>query len=126
MAEAKAGHRGHGEDSIYFDATKIRYVGAISLGFDGTGAPTLGAVSPTAAQFLAVGQAMICRVASPGTIVTRSADGAAPAEADAAFLSGVELRHEGAGRRGPDQRRAGGLAIESRLDRLARPARPIC
>jgi len=38
MVETKARHRGHGEDSIYFDATKNRYVGAISLGFDGTGA----------------------------------------------------------------------------------------
>jgi integrase len=38
MPVAKATHRGHGEDSIYFDATKNRYVGAISLGFDGSGA----------------------------------------------------------------------------------------
>jgi hypothetical protein len=26
MAEAKARHRGHGEDSIYFDAAKNRHV----------------------------------------------------------------------------------------------------
>jgi integrase len=38
MAGAQAKHRGHGEDSIYFDAAKNRYVGAISLGFDETGA----------------------------------------------------------------------------------------
>ena len=25
--------RGHGEDSIYFDATKNRYVGAVSVGW---------------------------------------------------------------------------------------------
>jgi hypothetical protein len=25
--------RGHGEDAIYFDAAKNRYVGAISVGF---------------------------------------------------------------------------------------------
>ena len=43
MAEAKlvtmAGgkRRGHGEDSIYFDAAKNRYLGAVSLGFSGDG-----------------------------------------------------------------------------------------
>jgi hypothetical protein len=39
MAEAaQARRRGHGEDSIYFDATKNRYVGAVSAGWgpDGT------------------------------------------------------------------------------------------
>ncbi|HUD35400.1 MAG TPA: site-specific integrase, partial [Streptosporangiaceae bacterium] len=29
--------RGHGEDGIYFDATRNRYVGAISLGHGGDG-----------------------------------------------------------------------------------------
>jgi integrase len=29
--------RGHGEDSIYFDAAKSRYVGAVSLGYGGDG-----------------------------------------------------------------------------------------
>jgi integrase len=33
MADARARRRGHGEDSIYFDASKNRYVGAMSLGF---------------------------------------------------------------------------------------------
>jgi hypothetical protein len=33
MAEAKTRRRGHGEDAIYFDAAKNRYVGAVSLGF---------------------------------------------------------------------------------------------
>jgi integrase len=33
MAEAKSRRRGHGEDAIYFDTTKNRYVGAVSLGF---------------------------------------------------------------------------------------------
>ena len=33
MADARARRRGHGEDAIYFDAAKNRYVGAISLGF---------------------------------------------------------------------------------------------
>lgn len=33
MAETKARRRGHGEDAIYFDATKGRYLGAVSLGF---------------------------------------------------------------------------------------------
>jgi hypothetical protein len=33
MAETAARRRGHGEDAIYFDATKNRYVGAVSLGF---------------------------------------------------------------------------------------------
>ena len=33
MTDTTARHRGHGEDAIYFDAAKSRYVGAISLGF---------------------------------------------------------------------------------------------
>jgi hypothetical protein len=33
MTDATARRRGHGEDAIYFDAAKNRYVGAISLGF---------------------------------------------------------------------------------------------
>jgi integrase len=33
MTESAARRRGHGEDAIYFDAAKDRYVGAISLGF---------------------------------------------------------------------------------------------
>ena len=33
MAEPKLRRRGHGEDAIYFDAAKNRYVGAVSLGF---------------------------------------------------------------------------------------------
>jgi hypothetical protein len=33
MTETAARRRGHGEDAIYFDATKNRYVGAVSLGF---------------------------------------------------------------------------------------------
>ena len=33
MAETPARRRGHGEDAIYFDAAKNRYVGAVSLGF---------------------------------------------------------------------------------------------
>ena len=33
MAETTARRRGHREDAIYFDATKNRYVGAVSLGF---------------------------------------------------------------------------------------------
>ena len=33
MTENTARRRGHGEDAIYFDATKNRYVGAVSLGF---------------------------------------------------------------------------------------------
>jgi integrase len=33
-----AGIGGRGEDSIYFDAAKSRYVGAVSLGFDNSGA----------------------------------------------------------------------------------------
>jgi hypothetical protein len=34
MADAaQARRRGHGEDSIYFDATKNRYVGAVSAGW---------------------------------------------------------------------------------------------
>src|SRR5215469_1305980 len=37
MAQVKASYRAHGEDSIYFDAAKNRYVGAVSLGFDGQG-----------------------------------------------------------------------------------------
>jgi integrase len=33
MTETAARRRGHGEDAIYFDAAKNRYVGAVSLGF---------------------------------------------------------------------------------------------
>jgi integrase len=33
MADSKTRRRGHGEDSIYFDVSKNRYVGAVSLGF---------------------------------------------------------------------------------------------
>jgi hypothetical protein len=33
MTETTARRRGHGEDSIYFDETKNRYVGAVSVGF---------------------------------------------------------------------------------------------
>jgi hypothetical protein len=33
MAQANLKRRGHGEDAIYFDAAKSRYVGAISLGY---------------------------------------------------------------------------------------------
>jgi integrase len=33
MAQAKLTRRGHGEDAVYFDAAKNRYVGAISLGY---------------------------------------------------------------------------------------------
>ena len=32
MADTVARRRGHGEDAIYFDAAKNRYVGAISVG----------------------------------------------------------------------------------------------
>jgi hypothetical protein len=33
MTDTTTRRRGHGEDAIYFDAAKNRYVGAISLGF---------------------------------------------------------------------------------------------
>src|SRR5712672_2125385 len=33
MADLKAKRRGRGEDAIYFEAAKNRYVGAVSLGF---------------------------------------------------------------------------------------------
>src|SRR5262249_27093599 len=33
MTDSTARRRGHGEDAIYFDAAKNRYVGAISVGF---------------------------------------------------------------------------------------------
>ena len=33
MTDNTARRRGHGEDAIYFDAAKNRYVGAISVGF---------------------------------------------------------------------------------------------
>jgi len=37
MAGSKTRRRGHGEDAIYFDAAKNRYVGAVSLGFGPAG-----------------------------------------------------------------------------------------
>jgi len=38
VTEAKGQRRGHGEDSIYWDSSKSRYVGAVSLGFTPAGA----------------------------------------------------------------------------------------
>jgi integrase len=40
MAQANLKRRGHGEDAIYFDAAKSRYVGAISLGYTPEGKRT--------------------------------------------------------------------------------------
>src|SRR5262249_48586045 len=37
MAQTKLKRRGHGEDGIYFDAAKNRYLGAISLGYTSEG-----------------------------------------------------------------------------------------
>jgi integrase len=37
MVSVRTNRRGHGEDSIYFDADKNRYVGAVSLGHAGDG-----------------------------------------------------------------------------------------
>jgi hypothetical protein len=37
LATASAKRRGHGEDSIYFDSDKNRYVGAVSVGFGSDG-----------------------------------------------------------------------------------------
>lgn len=37
MTQTTARRRGHGEDAIYFDAAKNRYVGAVSLGFGSDG-----------------------------------------------------------------------------------------
>ncbi len=37
MTQAKAQRRGHGEDSIYWDPSKNRYIGAVSLGFTPAG-----------------------------------------------------------------------------------------
>jgi hypothetical protein len=37
MTDTTTRRRGHGEDAIYFDETKNRYVGAISLGFGSDG-----------------------------------------------------------------------------------------
>jgi hypothetical protein len=34
MGDISGRRRGHGEDAIYFDADKNRYIGAISLGLD--------------------------------------------------------------------------------------------
>ncbi len=37
MTQATSGRRGRGEDSIYWDASKNRYIGAVSLGFNPSG-----------------------------------------------------------------------------------------
>jgi hypothetical protein len=37
MTDTTGRRRGHGEDAIYFDEAKNRYVGAISLGFGSDG-----------------------------------------------------------------------------------------
>ena len=38
MTQATGKRRGHGEDSIYRDESKNRFVGAVSLGFSASGA----------------------------------------------------------------------------------------
>jgi integrase len=38
MTQATGKRRGHGEDSVYWDESKSRYVGAVSLGFSASGA----------------------------------------------------------------------------------------
>ena len=38
MTQATGKRRGHGEDSIYWDESKNRYVGAVSVGFSASGA----------------------------------------------------------------------------------------
>jgi hypothetical protein len=38
MTQATSKRRGHGEDSIYWDESKNRYVGAVSVGFSASGA----------------------------------------------------------------------------------------
>jgi hypothetical protein len=37
MAQTTSKRRGHGEDAIYWDETRNRYMGAVDLGFDATG-----------------------------------------------------------------------------------------
>ncbi len=37
MADVKTRRRGHGEDGIYLDAARNRYVGAVSVGFGADG-----------------------------------------------------------------------------------------
>ena len=37
MATANPRRRGHGDDAIYFDATKNRYIGAVSVGYEADG-----------------------------------------------------------------------------------------
>jgi hypothetical protein len=37
MTQATSRRRGHGEDSIYWDSSKNRYVGAVSMGFSPAG-----------------------------------------------------------------------------------------
>jgi hypothetical protein len=38
MTHATSKRRGHGEDSIYWDASRNRYIGAVDLGFSTAGA----------------------------------------------------------------------------------------
>src|ERR1700722_19322333 len=38
MTQATGKRRGHGEDSIYWDAARNRYIGAVDLGFNAAGA----------------------------------------------------------------------------------------
>jgi hypothetical protein len=37
MVSVSTSRRGHGEDSIYFDAEQNWYIGAVSLGYGGDG-----------------------------------------------------------------------------------------
>ena len=45
MTDSTARRRGHGEDAIYFDASKNRYIGAVSIGFAPDGKRTRRKVS---------------------------------------------------------------------------------
>jgi integrase len=50
MAGTRARRRGFREDAIYFDAAKSRYIGAVSLGYDGEGRRIRRKVSGTTKQ----------------------------------------------------------------------------
>ena len=111
MTETTARRRGHGEDAIYFDATKNRYVGAVSLGFraGGSGPAQGAAVSEREQQreAQAAGTAMsrpaLCRTGVPagGRQVRRG-----PADAEAGHDKAGRRRGQPDGTDGKTTRRA--------------------
>ena len=78
MATVKARRRGYGEDAIYFDAAKNRYIGAVSLGYGGDGGRVRRKISGKTKQEVRqklkeLHADLDAGVQSPGTYTVRAA-----------------------------------------------------